>query len=52
MRNRLQVIGDKVYYDMECVAQLNELNCISSKFLKFKEELIKRFKESEEYESK
>lgn len=40
MRNNIQIVGNKVYYKMECVAILNELN-YSGAFLEFKNTLMK-----------
>lgn len=36
MKNRIQIIDNKIYYDMECVAMMNDLN-YGSKYLEFKD---------------
>lgn len=50
MINRIQIIGNKVYYNMECVAILNELN-YTTNFLEFKQMLLKINKERNENEN-
>jgi len=50
MKNEIQIIGNKVYYKMVCVAILNEL-AYSNELLEFKRLLTKLNKERNEHES-
>ncbi len=43
MKNRIQIIDNKIYYDMHCVAMMNDLN-YGSKYLEFKD-LVKGLNE-------
>lgn len=52
MANELQIIGDKIYYKMECVAILNALNTISSIEAEFKRKLVYNFNERDRNEGK
>jgi len=47
MKNKLQIIGNKVYYDMELVATLNELN-FSRSFYNFNLKMLNHFDQVQE----
>ena len=50
MKNDIQIIGNKVYYKMVCVAILNEL-AYSKELFDFKKLLVKINEERNEHES-
>lgn len=50
MKNDIQIIGNKVYYKMMCVAMLNEL-AYGNELFEFKKILMKINEERNEYES-
>lgn len=48
MKNRLQIVGDKVYYDMDCVATLNPFSTTSTRMETFKRELVDLFNHADD----